>query len=41
MARIIKENNMRLPAMPAGLEYQYDVENHKLVVIRSAAAKLP
>lgn len=41
MTRIIKENNMRLPVMPAGLEYQYDVENHKLVVIRSANAKLP
>jgi hypothetical protein len=39
MTRIIKENNMRLPVMPAGLEYQYDVENHKLVVIQSADAK--
>ncbi len=39
MTRIIKENNMRLPVMPTGLEYQYDVENHKLVVIRSAEAK--
>lgn len=41
MIRIIKENNMRLPVMPAGLEYQYDVGNHKLVVIRSADAKAP
>ena len=41
MTRIIKENNIRLPVMPAGLEYQYDVENHKLVVIRSADAKAP
>lgn len=41
MTRIIKENNMRLPVMPAGLEYQYDVKNHKLVVIRSADAKAP
>lgn len=39
MTRIIKENNIRLPQMPAGLEYQYDVENHKLVVIQSADAK--
>jgi hypothetical protein len=39
MTRIIKENNMKLPQMPAGLEYQYDVENHKLVVIQSADAK--
>lgn len=35
MTRIIRENNMRLPVLPNGLEYQYDVENHKLVVIRS------
>ncbi len=41
MTRIIKENNIRLPQMPFGLEYQYDVENHKLVVIQSAAAKTP
>ena len=41
MTRIIKENNMRLPVIPGGLEYQYDVENHKLVVIRSPAAKSP
>ena len=41
MTRIIKENNMQSPMMPAGLEYQYDVENHKLVIIRSADAKSP
>lgn len=34
MARIINENNMRLPSLPKGLSYQYDVENHKLVVVR-------
>ena len=39
MTRIIKENNIHLPAIPPGLEYQYDVENHKLLVIRSADAK--
>jgi hypothetical protein len=38
MTRIIKENNIHLPALPPGLEYQYDVENHKLVVIRSGDA---
>lgn len=35
MQRIITDNQMRLPALPSGLAYQYDVENHKLVVIRS------
>jgi hypothetical protein len=33
-ARIIEENKIRLPALPQGLSYQYDVENHKLVVVR-------
>lgn len=36
MSRVIKENNMRLPELPAGLSYQYDVQNHKLVVVRTA-----
>ncbi|MDA1230541.1 MAG: hypothetical protein O2856_07195, partial [Planctomycetota bacterium] len=35
MTRIIKENRIQLPTLPPGLEYQYDVENHKLVVIQS------
>jgi hypothetical protein len=33
MTRIIKENNIRLPVLPGGKRYQYDVENHKLVVV--------
>lgn len=33
MTRIIKENNIQLPVLPGGKKYQYDVENHKLVVI--------
>ena len=41
MTRIIKENNIRLPVLPPGLEYQYDVENHKLLVIRAAEPKTP
>lgn len=41
MARIIKENNIRLPVLPPGLEYQYDVENHKLLVIQTAGKKTP
>lgn len=34
MQRIIQENQLRLPALPQGLSYQYDVQNHKLVVVR-------
>ncbi len=41
MTRIIKENKIQLPILSAGLEYQYDVENHKLVVIQSGEAKAP
>ena len=41
MTRIIKENNIHLPVLSPGLEYQYDVENHKLLVIRTPAVKTP
>lgn len=42
MTRIIKENNMQLPALPKGLVYQYDVPNHKLVVVREdTGAEIP
>jgi hypothetical protein len=34
MAQIIKKNNVRLPVLPGKLQYQYDEQNHKLVVIR-------
>jgi hypothetical protein len=37
MERIIKENNIRLPVLPGGLKYQYDVANHTLVVIEAPA----
>lgn len=33
MEKIIKENGVRLPLLPADREYQYDTENHKLVVV--------
>lgn len=39
MQKIIKANNMRLPVLPAGSEYQYDVENHKLVVVKAQKEK--
>jgi len=29
----IKENNIKLPVLPGGKKYQYDVEKHELVVI--------
>ena len=35
MQKIIKANNMRLPVLPAGAQYQYDVANHKLVVVKA------
>ena len=41
MTRVIKENNIRLPALQPGLEYQYDVENHKLLVIQSPEKNAP
>ena len=40
MTRIIQENQLKLPQLSAGLEYQYDVGNHKLVIIRTADGKV-
>ena len=40
MTRIIAENNIRLPQMSADLEYQYDVANHKLLIVRTADGKI-
>lgn len=40
MTRIIRENNIRLPQLAPGQEYQYDVENHKLVIVQSAGEKV-
>jgi hypothetical protein len=40
MTRIIRENNIRLPQLAPGQEYQYDVENHKLVIVQSANEKV-
>ncbi len=39
MTRIIQANHIRLPELPGELEYQYDVQNHKLVVVEKAAEK--
>lgn len=35
MTRIIKANNIRLPVLPGGAKYKYDVENHKLEVVKA------
>lgn len=33
MERIIRENNIQLPQLPAYQEYSYDEKNHKLVIL--------
>jgi hypothetical protein len=40
MTRIISENNIKLPQLSADLEYQYDVANHKLLIVRTADGKI-
>lgn len=35
MTQIIKANNINLPVLPGGRKYQYDVENHELVIIEA------
>ena len=41
MEKIIRPNNIKLPVLPGGKQYQYDVENHKLVVVDVPAAPKP
>ncbi len=33
MDKVIKRNGIKLPKLPGGAQYQYDVANHKLVVV--------
>ena len=33
MQRIIRDNQIRLPSLPADLEYQYDLGKHELVIV--------
>jgi hypothetical protein len=40
MQRIITENQIRLPQLSAGLNYEYDVQNHRLVIVRAGDAAL-
>jgi hypothetical protein len=35
MTEIIKKNNVQLPVLPGKRRYQYDVKNHKLVVVEA------
>ncbi len=40
MTRIIGENKIGLAKLQDGLEYQYDVANHKLVIVRTGDGKV-
>ncbi|MFP6703762.1 MAG: hypothetical protein VB861_18585, partial [Planctomycetaceae bacterium] len=39
MREIIKKQNLQLPKLPYGNTYEYDVANHKLVVVKGKVAK--
>ena len=39
MSKVIKRNNIRLPMLPHGSAYKYDVENHALVVVKVEKAE--
>jgi hypothetical protein len=39
MTQIIKKNNIQLPVLPGGRQYQYDVENAELVVVEAEKEK--
>ena len=41
MEKIIKANRIELPVLPGSKKYQYDVENHKLVVIDATVEANP
>jgi hypothetical protein len=38
MTKVIQANNIRLPQLGPGKKYQYDVENHALMVVTEAPA---
>jgi hypothetical protein len=38
MTKIIKANSIKLPVLPGGWKYAYDVPNHKLEVVRPPEA---
>ena len=35
MTRVVKPNNIKLPVLPGGWKYAYDVENHELQVVKT------
>ena len=39
MAQVIAPNNIQLPALPNGLQFQYDVAGHRLVIVNTADGK--
>ena len=39
MEKVIRQNNLQLPELPYHSEYQYDVENHKLVIVKREGNK--
>jgi hypothetical protein len=39
MTQVIAPNNIRLPVLPDGLQYQYDVAGHRLVIVSTADGK--
>lgn len=39
MSAIVKQNNLRLPKLPAGKSYEYDVANHKLLIVLDKPAE--
>ena len=39
MTEVIKKNNIRLPMLPHGSAYKYDVQNHALVVVKVEKAE--
>lgn len=38
MDKVIKANGIKLPVLPAGKKYEYDVANHQLVIVQDPAA---
>jgi len=40
MTQIIQANRLALPQLPADLQYQYDVANHQLLIVRAADGKI-
>lgn len=39
MTQVIAANNIRLPVLPEGLQYQYDVAGHRLIIVNTADGK--